>query len=332
MKEFHSLFREIHTTFKGADRILIVAHQKPDGDALGSTLALAHYLAHLGKTHVCFCIDEVPRQYSYLPRAKEFITNHEDIQNLHFDVICILDSGDLAYAGVEELIERLQEHKPTIINIDHHPTNTHFGHVNVVHDRASSTSEMIFHFLDFCRHPISQDVATCLLTGILTDTGVFSNLATTPSSLEAASRLLSYGARVKQIMQHTMRNKTLANMRLWGRALSRLKQNPETGVVSTAILQKDFDELGIDDDSTEGISNFLNNLGEAKMIMVYKESKDGKIKVSLRTTQPDVDVSTVAQKYGGGGHRKAAGFTLHGKLQETGTGWEVASVGNRPSI
>ncbi|MFA6909007.1 MAG: DHH family phosphoesterase [Patescibacteria group bacterium] len=325
MTEFNHIFQTIRDHLHGAAHVVIIAHQKPDGDALGSSLALSHYLESIQKPHTCFCIDEVPFHLAFLPTSEKFTANTEHPALQEADVICVLDSGDLSYAGIEQIIQsRIANGKKLlIINIDHHPTNTRYGNLNLVHEQASSTSEMIFHFLDAVRHPMTHETATCLLTGILTDTGMFSNLATTPSSLEAASRLMAYGAKIKDITQHTVRNMSLVNLQLWGRALSRLKENPETGVVTTVITRKDFDELGIASEQTEGIANFLNNLGHARMVMVLKEAEPGKIKASLRTTHPDVDVSKFAQTFGGGGHKKAAGFTVDGKLKETTKGWEV---------
>ncbi len=323
MTEFLPLFQSIKNHLKGAERVLIIAHQKPDGDALGAALALSHYLDYLKIPHVCFCKDQVPQQFFFMPSVGRFTHDHEAARRDSFDVICVVDSGDLVYAGAEELVNTHSARNAVILNIDHHPTNTNFGHCNLVHDTASSTSEIIFHFLDHQRYPISQETATCLLTGILTDTGIFSNLATTPSSLEVASRLFAYGARVKDIMRYTMRNMSLVNLQLWGRALSRLKEDAESGIVTTVITRADFDELGITEDGTEGIANFLNNLGQARMVMVLKEFEQGKIKASLRTTHADVDVSKLAQAFGGGGHKKAAGFTIEGALKETETGWEV---------
>lgn len=323
MIEFASQFQDIKSRIEDANNILIISHQKPDGDALGSSLALSHYLDHLEKKHTCYCIHKVPQNFSFLPSVNKFTDDHENVRKNKYDLICILDSGDLHYAGVEELLDELNAHKPTIINIDHHPTNTRFGHLNLVHEQASSASEIIFRFLDFHRHQISQETATCLLTGIMTDTGIFSNLATTSSSLEAASRLLGYGARLRQIMLNTMRNMSLMDLQLWGRVLSRLKEDAETGIVSTAITREDFEEFGIKEEAAEGIANFLNNLGTAKVVMVFKEFEKGKIKASLRTTHPDVDVSLLAKTFGGGGHKKAAGFSIEGSLLETKNGWEV---------
>jgi len=323
MIEFYPLFKKIKEEIDKAQNILLIAHKNPDGDALGSLLALGQYLKKEETNHILFCLDPIPHYFRFLPHSERIINDPQKVTGYEYDVVILLDSGDLEYAGVDSHFRQLKG-LPVVINIDHHSTNKEFGHINLVHSKASSTSEIIYHFLDYFRFTINREVATCLLTGILTDTGNFSNLGTTPSSLEVASKLMTSGAKAKEILENTWRNKSLTQLQLWGRALSRLKKDNKTGIITTIITQKDFEELGLpEDDGTEGIANFLNNVEQAKAIMVLREKSDGTIKASLRTTQPNVDVSKIAKAFGGGGHKKAAGFTIKGKLVETENGWKV---------
>ncbi|MFA6553121.1 MAG: DHH family phosphoesterase [Patescibacteria group bacterium] len=322
MNEFHPIFNKINEAVTKATSILVISHQNPDGDAIGSLIGISHYLQYRQKTHVLFCLTAVPEYLRFISGSEKIQNDETILKKNEYDLVILLDSGDLQYAGVAEHFRTLKG-LPVVINIDHHPTNQYYGHVNLVHAGASSTSEIIYHFLDFHRIPFNKEVATALLTGIMTDTGSFTNMATTPSSMEASSRLMAYGARVKDINANTMRNKSLNQLQLWGRALSRLKLNKKTGIVTTVLIQKDFKELQMDEDSSEGISNFLNSVGEAKAIIVLREKSDGTIKASLRTTQPGVDVSKIAKYFGGGGHKKAAGFNIKGKLTETDEGWRV---------
>lgn len=325
MQEFYPLFQKINDEVKKAESIIVISHKNPDGDALGSLLGMSHYLELMKTKHKLFCASPIPDYLSFLPNIDRITDDETILLHLEYDVVIVLDSGDLMYAGVDKHFRKMKG-LPVVINIDHHPTNQHYGHINLVHHQASSTSEIIFHLLDYFRHPLPKDVATSLLTGILTDTGGFSNLATTPSSFEVSSRLMASGARAKEIITNAFQNKPLKQLQLWGRALSRLKENKETGIVTTVLLQKDFKELGMDEDSSEGVSNFLNNVENAKAIIVLREKSDGTIKASLRTTQPDVDVSKIAKFFGGGGHKKAAGFSIRGTLKETKSGWEVLPV------
>jgi len=322
MTEFFPIFQKIKDEIDKANKVIVITHQNPDGDALGSLLGMHHYLRLVKTDHTLFCLTETPDYLKFLPDTEHISNDENHLMKNEHDLIIILDSGDLQYAGVDKHFRKIKG-LPVVINIDHHPTNQYYGHINLVHPQASSTSEIIFHFLDYFRLPITKEVATSLLTGILTDTGSFSNLATTPSSMEVSSKLLTSGARVREIITNTFRNKSLSQLQLWGRALSRLKHNKKTGIVTTVLTQQDFDELGIDDESGEGIANFLNNVEQARAIIVLREKLDGTIKGSLRTTQPDVEVSKIAEFFGGGGHKKAAGFTIKGQLKETPQGWQV---------
>ncbi len=322
MLEFHPLFQKIKDTIDNVSEVLVIAHQNPDGDTLGSLLGMGFFLEHCQKPHRLFCVSPVPEYLQFMPGIEAVTCDPAVLLEQEHELIILLDSGDLKYAGVDEHFRKLKG-IPIVINIDHHPTNQYYGHLNLVHPKASSTAEIIYHFLDYFRLPITKDVATQLLTGILTDTGNFTNLSTTPSSMEAASRLMARGAKVKDITSKAFQNKSLSQLQLWGRALARLKQDSATGIISTVLTKDDFNELNMSDDSSEGIANFLNSVEKAKAIMVLREKSDGTIKGSLRTTQPGVDVSKIAEYFGGGGHRKAAGFTIKGKLKETSTGWQV---------
>ncbi|XOU94389.1 MAG: DHH family phosphoesterase [Candidatus Kerfeldbacteria bacterium] len=322
MMEYYQLFNKIDETIKKADKVIVISHQNPDGDALGSMLGMRHYLKHHNIKHNLFCVSPIPEYLDFLPYVDSISDEEKILIDGKHDLVILLDSGDLQYAGVDIHFRKLKG-LPIVINIDHHPTNQNYGHINLVHPKASSTSEIIFHFIDYLRIPFNKDVATQLLTGILTDTGSFSNLSTTPSSMEVSSKLMAHGARVKEITQKAFQNKSLSQLQLWGRALSRLKEDSKTGIITTVLTQKDFDELKMSDESSEGIANFLNSVEKAKAIMVLREKADGTIKGSLRTTMSNVDVSKIAKFFGGGGHKKAAGFTIKGKLEEKENSWKV---------
>jgi phosphoesterase RecJ-like protein len=322
MEEHFQTYQKIKEQIDRAKTILVIAHQNPDGDAIGSLLAICHYLKKQNKECVAFCLNPIPDHFFFLPEAESITSNKSVCTQKEFDLIIVLDSGDLDYAGMTECFRHLKG-LPVVINIDHHFTNKCYGHINLVDSTASSTSEIIFHFFDYFRFQINKELATCLLTGILTDTGSFSNLGTTPSSLAVASKLLAYGARVRDITENLVRNKSLNQLKLWGRALSRVKRDEKTGIVSTIITKNDTDELNLGENGIEGIANFLNNLDHAKAIIVLREQNDNTIKASLRTNDPQVDVSELARQFGGGGHKKAAGFSVKGKIVETGDGWKI---------
>lgn len=303
--------------------VLIVSHKQPDGDTVGAALALAHYVESLGKTYSLYCADIVSSDLEFLPKSKEIGPHKKVWAEAKFDTLVVVDTGDLTHAKVDDLVKQAT-HDFVTINIDHHITNTRYGDYNLVISDASSACEIVYHLLNNGR-VITLEIANCLLTGIVTDTGSFSNLATTASAIEAASRLVSLGANITQISRHTLQYRPFSTLRLWGRALERLHQCPKTGMVVTALTLEDIHDCEADKDAVSGISNFLNSLEQAseKAILVLAQSEPNLIKGSLRTTNPLIDVSEFAKLYGGGGHKKAAGFTIPGQLTVTKNGYSI---------
>ena len=304
-----------------AEDILLITHQHPDGDGLGALSALALFLQSQGKNYSLFCRDAISENDSFLPLLHQ-VTSEQKIFKQKFDPIIILDSGSLGYAGVEEPIQNMKTNY-TLINIDHHSSNTNFGQLNLVQDNASSASEIVYDLLRLWQAPISKDMATALLNGIIFDTGAFSNAGTTLGCLTAASHLLNLGARHKEINEKKFRDKSLNLLKLWGRAFERLVYNPRYGLAYTIITLKDFRDLNLAPDSGNGLSNFFNELTGAKIIMVLAEQDDQTIKGSLRTTYDGIDVAKLAQAWGGGGHKKAAGFSVKGKLVYNKNKWSI---------
>lgn len=313
--------QKIFNSILAAENILLVSHKKPDGDSLGASLALAMALEKMNKKHLVFCIDEPRPYFSYLPEVENIFCDGDNLDLRYYDLIISLDCGDLKQTGIEEKIVSIFCNA-FLINIDHHRTNENFGHLNLVVDNASSTSEIVYELIKSFNVNIDKDMATCLLTGILTDTGNFTNGATTISSLKIAADLLVRGARFNQINESTLKNKPLSTLKFWGKILSRLEKN-ESGLVSVVITLNDFEESQLDANALDGVANFLNNLDGAKGILVLKEEGEGIIKGSMRSNDDSLDVSAISKLFGGGGHKKAAGFTIKGKLVEQEGNWIV---------
>lgn len=318
---FEVLAQKILSQIDLANNILLVGHKKPDGDGLGALCALSRFLKQENKKYRVFCVDKVPRQYLFLPFIEEVENDLEQAKEFNPDLIIVLDTGDLRHAGLADYISDLSQ--PFIINIDHHPSNENYGQINLVDVEAVATSEIIYRFFKEVKFNISKDVATCLLTGIIFDTNNFTNPNTTFPSLQATSDLLKSGARLPQINDNTIRNKNLPTLQLWGEVLMRLKYNPEFNIATTIITQKDLEKYQVDPDVVDGLSNFLNNLSGVNAAIILKEEDEGIIKGSMRTNSDFIDLSKLAKILGGGGHRKAAGFTVKGKLKETKDGWQI---------
>lgn len=301
----------IKQTIDQSRQILIISHRSPDGDTVGAATALAEALLALGKEIQLFCTDPLPAYLHYLPNTHRY-SNDEHVFDLHFDLVIVVDSGNLLYAGVDQLIPRLSG-TPPIINIDHHVTNTSYGQHNLVIVTASSASEIVGRLLRYWNMDITERMANCLITGIVTDTSGLRNPATKHTTLEIAAYLTRRGADINQVYRLTHHQKTVDQLRLWGLALSRLKKSQTLNLVTTYINDQDLQEYGLTADSLEGLANYLAVLHEAEIVMVLKQ-KDDVVHGSLRTPFDHVDVSKLAQALGGGGHKKSAGFTVTGKL------------------
>ncbi len=304
---------QIHNHLINARKVVIVPHPNPDGDALGSACALNEYLIANGRESIIFCSTPIGQKLNFLPNTPFVHTDESIFFDYKIDTIVVLDSGDLRYAGINKIVKN---HPAYIINIDHHATNENYGHFNLVKTNASSTTEVLYRYFEINRIPVSRHMATNILTGLITDTDNFTNSATTPSSLATAGELVRLGANFKMINFFTQKDKSMNILRLWGSALSRLRKNDELNLAYTYLKLSDFQNTDLSENDGDGLANFMNNIDGADITLILKETTDGKVKGSFRTTAEDIDVSALAKKFGGGGHKKAAGFTADGTIDE----------------
>ena len=236
-----------------------------------------------------------------------------------FDLIIVMDAGNFEHLGpIYDKNTELFFETP-VINIDHHTSNTDFGRVNMVDVVASSTTEVLFRVLEamekkYDKKLITEDVATLLLAGIITDTGSFQHANTSPKSMEAAARLLDLGGRQQEIIKNIYKTKKLSTLKLWGIVLSKVQVDPIYRMVWSTISREDIKEAGASPDESEGIiDDLLSNAPGAEVIMLIKDNeKDGYISVSMRSTTNSVDVGKISAEMGGGGHVRAAGYKVRG--------------------
>ncbi len=200
-----------------------------------------------------------------------------------------------------------------VLMIDHHPTNPGFGTVNILIPEAASTCEIVVQLADALGWAIDTEIATCLLTGVYTDTGGLLHSNTTAGVYRTVARLLRAGARQQLIVSAVFRTADISTLRLWGRVLEKITVTDEGGAVS-AVTEADFRATGADPSSLAGAIDYVNAVPGMRFSMVLSE-RDGKVKGSIRTLREDVDVAALAGKLQGGGHRKAAGFAVTGKLK-----------------
>ncbi len=307
-----TISQQINQYLKQAQAVIVVIHTNPDGDAIGSATAMFEYIQnHLKKDVDIFYTGEKANNLNFLNHYYKLTSNEDIFKQSIYDTLLILDTGDLKRAQLED---KIQKHHKYIINIDHHKTNQNFGHINLVNENASATAEILYHFFHHNSIKINEKIATSLLTGIITDTDNFSNSATTTTSLNISGELLRAGANLNTVNTQTVKNKTIENLKIWGIAFERLVKHPTMDLTYTYLKQTDFKKNNLGD-AVDGVTNFLNNLNETKIAAIFKEVEKNKHKVSFRTTDDRIDVAKLAQKLGGGGHKKASGFTQAGTVE-----------------
>ncbi len=314
---------QILEAINNSDHILLVSHEKPDGDTLGASLALANFLEKQKKNHRHFCIDSHANYFNYLPKIENIINDYNLINLPDHDLIITIDCGDIKRTGIADDLLKFKK-KFTLINIDHHASNDYFGYHNLISPQASSTCEIIYNFFSWHNIKIDKYIATSLLTGILTDTMNFTNAATNQETLTIAADLINNGAKLNQITYKITQNKNLAALKLWGKLFTRLEFNSKHNFVYTIITQTDLQKNKVSaEEVREGLANFLSMIKDVDFILVLTQEDKNKIKGSLRTTKDNVNVAKLAQALGGGGHAKAAGFVINGQLVKNINGWQI---------
>jgi bifunctional oligoribonuclease and PAP phosphatase NrnA len=288
-----------------APEIVVACHINPDGDALGSLLAGSLGLRRLGKaTHVSWGDDEasVPPSYSFLPGAGDIVPPSEVVES---ETFLALDCGAADRLGLLEPVARKSR---VVVNIDHHPGNDNFGTHNIVVTAASSTAELVHGLLDDLGVTIDRDIATCLYTGIVTDTGRFTYSNTRPETLRLAAELLATDVPATQIADAVFDSSPFSFLKLVGRTLERTVLIEDERFAYSWIGQEDLRETGVAMDETEKLIDQIRVISEADVAAIFKEQEDGAYRVSLRSRGP-VSVGAIARANGGGGHELAAGFT-----------------------
>ncbi len=303
------LYKTVIQELEKTPGVTIFIHKSPDGDALGSALALALALEKKGKEVAIYCWDHVPYFYRFLPRWQmvQRVRSQEEV--VFHPLVVGLDSSDLGR------LPFLQGKPPgRVVNIDHHPTNTLWGDVNLVEPQASATGEIVLRLLEEWGVEITQDMATCLYTAIFTDTGGFRFSNTTDASLLACYRLVKHGANPYQIATEVYESYSPGRMRLLGLALNTLSMAGEGKVAWMTVTREMMEETGTGPEDTEEFVNFPKSIRGVEVALLFRETERG-VKVSFRS-KGRVDVAAIASSLGGGGHKAAAGCDLDFTLEE----------------
>lgn len=314
----NNTLEEICRVLKEAKRITLIAHRKPDGDSLGACLALHLGLMSMGKQTLLACVDLPARRFSFLPDIEKFHKHFlYDIQ----DLLVISDAGDSKMSGYHELIPGFLSNQIPILNLDHHISNNYYGKYNYVHPTSASATMIAYEVLRALGVSITKDMATSLLTGIYNDTGGFMHSNTNLRVFQIAAELAHFEADGPLIARNLLLEKPVHQLRTWGLALNRLRRNKEN-VISSVLTLEDLRQCGASSEETGGVIDLINTVADAKFTVLLAEDEKGFVKGSFRTQKDDVDVAKIAAEFGGGGHRKAAGFRLPGRLREQ-TVWKI---------
>jgi len=287
-----------------AKRIVIVSHIRPDGDAVGSALALGNALREAGKQVECVLQDGVAERYQYLPGAKEVATE----VSLDYDYLIVVDSADSHRVGT--VLDDLP--KPDLV-IDHHKTHIDFGKIDYVEAETEATALLLTEKLPHWGLEVSKNTATCLMVGLLADTLGFRTNNTTPRSLRTAADLMEKGVDLVQVYHQTLSMRSLSEIRYWGQGLIKLELND--GVLSSTLTLDDRIIAGYPENDDADLINTLTVVPEALISVLFIEQENDGVKVSWRSVK-GLDVSEIAARFGGGGHASAAGADIAGGLEE----------------
>lgn len=298
-------FEQTVELFRQHHKIFIAAHIMPDGDCIGSTLALMWALRRLGKTVTVACHDHVPSTFNYLPGATELKPNVPTNEEL----LVFLDGSAADRFGAAYDSTHFNA-RPALV-IDHHVTNDNFAPLNFIDRSAASTAEIIYRLIRALDVPLDRNLAQCLLTGIITDTLGFRTANTTVETFRIVTALIEAGGSIPEIIERSFNQIPLASLRLRGKVFT---QATLDGMILWAeVPQRLQRELGVNMNGVSGIINQLLSVEDAKIAVLFVEKENGKIDVGLRS-RVGYDVATIAARLGGGGHKQASGVLLDGPL------------------
>lgn len=285
------------------ERFVLTSHARADGDAVGSTLACREILHRLGKQADVVLRDGVPRVYQQLPFAKSVI--QAERINGNYDAAILLECDSIQRTRLDGLEQQF------LINIDHHKSGRAFAHVNWIDPKAVATAEMVYRLAREAGVQVSPEIATCLYTAVLTDTGAFMFEGTSAHTFELARELVLAGADPARCAREIYFGHSTAKMRLLGAALSALQR--EGTLAWIWVTQEQMERVGAKEEDCEGLVNYALAIGDVEVAAFFRELPDGRFRVSLRS-KGKLDVSQLAEEFGGGGHRCASGCAVDGPL------------------
>jgi bifunctional oligoribonuclease and PAP phosphatase NrnA len=297
------MLQEVLQQIEQRDRFVLTSHARPDGDAVGSVLACCQVLRAMGKRAEVVLHDGVPRIYRALPFADQVLKSDRVTGN--YDAAIILECDSIHRTRLEGLQDRF------LISIDHHLSGRPFAHVNWIDPQAVATGEMVFRLAREAGTPFSPEIATCLYTALMTDTGSFMFQGTNEHTFALARELVLAGADPSHCARSIYFAHSVAKMRLLGEALRNLNTDGHIGWAW--VTQAQMDRCGAKEEDCEGLVNYVLSIGEVEVAAFLRELPDGRFRVSLRS-KGQLNVAGVAERFGGGGHECASGCSVDGPL------------------
>lgn len=304
-----SSFEQIWKAIAEGQSFFVAGHLNPDGDSLGCTLTVCSVLERLGKTAYAYASPAIGTDLLFLPGLEKIHLN-ELPRKPQFDTVILLECSDRKRGGD---LDSVLNNARTIVSIDHHLVSDAYGHINYIDSTASSTAEIIFQLFEASKDQLlpTPEEATCLYTGLVTDTGRFLHTNTTAEALRVASALVALGADVNKINQVIYFTKSYTELKLLGRALEKMQLHFQKKYSEIILTLADFEPLNAVPSQTQGIVSQPTMIPGVEVSALIKEEPD-KVSVNLRSRNK-IDVSAIAQKFGGGGHARAAGFKVTGQ-------------------
>ena len=300
---------EILEEIKNANNIVILTHETPDGDAVGSSLGMKIALEKLGK-NADVIITKYANMYSFLPRSQE-IKTQSNIEK--YDLAISVDCATLKRLDNAQYFENA---KKTIV-IDHHGSNTMYGDINYVNPVSPACAEILLAILSYFKIEIDVEIGTCLMTGIITDTGGLQYPSTTADTFEYAADMLRKGVNISDICKKTLQTKTKASFELTKRVIDRMELLENGKVAFSYVNQKDFKEVNAEEGDHEGIVNVGREIeGVEVSIFIRQKENEEEYKISMRSNTDEINVSDICLVWGGGGHPRAAGATIKGNVEQ----------------
>ena len=307
MKRRLKIVDQIIRTLKAADTIAVGGHMRPDGDCIGSELAVAYALKNLGKKVTVFNQDAMPEKLAFLDPGRILRGPRKPRP---YDAVVVTDCANYERMGtICDAVSR----RETLINIDHHGSNTRYGDINWIDSKSASSGELVYRLLKQANWPITAPIADCLFTAISTDTGSFQYSTTQPSTYHTAAELVNRGANLARICEEVYQSYPLSRVKLLKHMYNSFKLIEENQIAYFWVRQSDYRKAGAVPDESEGLIDHIRDIQGVKVACLFEEIEPEITRISLRSKLPDLDVSTIAVAFGGGGHQSAAGSRIPGK-------------------